>query len=175
MKEERITVRISESLKKVLLVVSKETGMSFSDIAIQGIIDFIVKLDINNDELNSLDYKKYLMVTKFEIQRKFHRKIRYEHLSRSLFLPRVRRDVFKLIAYKRPLKDIKKLLEVYKKEANYYTDNEDLLKELEEYTLFGESQYKQLEKMVHDRILTDEDIVNQYFLQPKKRKQITKK
>lgn len=152
MPKEILSCRIDNGIKKAIRLLSMQTSLNVSDILELSLIDFLCKF--NGDlKYESVDFKLYSETIKMQRIRLLLGKQRQEFLSRELFIPRMHTDIWKLIFLKKNTKleldkdTVKKYLELRKKEAEQYKDNEKLLSEIKFYE-------KELENKELDRIKT---------------------
>lgn len=142
-KTETLTVRIDLNLKKIINMVCTHYNLNLRQFTELAFIDYIEKIE-KEFKLNGIDIKEYVQLKKAENLRNIHKYIRKETKSRHLFIERVKMDIYKYLLYKRNLKEIFELLEIYKKEAKTYK-GDIALNEIEKLIKDGqEHEFKSL-------------------------------
>lgn len=171
-KKDILSTRIDVHLKDALNQVSKHFSLSVSDIITQALIDYFEKVDIINGKIGELSLSSYMKVVKEEFNADIVRKERNRIISKNLFMTRVKKDVFKMIYYKVPSNNIKKLLDVYEKELYTYNNFSDIVEEFNKIKNMNETELKQIEKMLQD---TDNYLHINFISKEEKKNDITGK
>lgn len=124
-------------------IIIKDYYISKGDFFELALIEQIDKID-KEFKINDIDIKDFANLRKMEIFRNMHKYTRKEAKARHLFIERVKYDVYTYLLYKRTIKEILELLNIYKKEAKTYK-GDTALKEIEEIIKDGEN--KQFQKL----------------------------
>ena len=147
------SVRVREDIINIFNDICKNTGLNKADLTEIALLEIISKF--NNRNFYNIDIDKYIEIAKSELLRNFAKKIRNEVLSKSLFVRRLNADLFKLITNDVSTKSIKNLIDAYRNEAQLYSDNKDLMLELDKYTR-SEGDLELLKKQILDSLQLNE-------------------
>ncbi len=154
--------RIDDTIFKALSILNKSTMLSRGDILELSLIDFISKWN-GQLQYEGVDFKEYCQTIKSQRLRRIISKQRQEFLSKELFIPRVRMDIWKLIFlkknsdFKKDMSTVLGYIKLRKKEAEQYKDNKELIKELDFFEV--EIKEKKLQE-IKNHIIGNMDDIN---------------
>lgn len=153
-----ITTRIRGDIYKIMKTINTQIGNSITQRQFieLGLLELFSKID-NDLVYEGINLRDYANLSKLEMQRNITKKERNEILSKNLFMARVQKDIFKLYTMNKTNPNIIAILTQYiqarKKEANFYADKEDLLKQLSFYQDFTlKNQLEKMKRYIEDRI-----------------------
>lgn len=159
----RIPKEFSAELKKILY----KLKMNINTFCVLSVVEYSKKINMKELKIADIELKDYIIAYECELKRNLISKVRNIHISKSLFIVRVRYDIFKLIMNKRPINEIIELILLYKKEAKYYPNNKKLMKEINFYMTFKSDTYEEFKKVIRDKldIVKEGDYIERVSLQ----------
>jgi hypothetical protein len=156
-----VNSRISEDIFDIMnnaIEVLKIDKRQFLEIAI---LNFIEKIDINNNSYNGFDFVTYSKIRKNRMIRQMQNIYRTEILSESTFMLRVEEELLTLFLANSSFEQIKRLLLAKKLESKYYDNSESIIKQIDYYYNLPEKDYKKTIMMLRQKMSENEEYQKQ--------------
>lgn len=149
-KRVRTTHYLREDILSLLHKFSMDYKLSKSDITEIALLQLFKKENWLIDW--DIDINNYIETLQYEILRKFVRKQKSHLLSKVFFTRRLRTTLLKMILQNTSKKDILNYIDLCYKEAKLYSENKELMQEMNKYRTVCNDRYEDMKKLIKENI-----------------------